>query len=47
MTDSPWHMQIENSILVCVDPCGESDYIITLALVYLFVGYLIWAWNHE
>ena len=47
MNDSPLEMQIENTILVCAEDCGESDYIITLALVYLLVGYFIWAWNHE
>ena len=47
MNDSPLEMQIENTILVCAEDCGESDYIITLALVYFLVGYFRCVWNHE
>jgi len=33
--------------LICIEPCSESDYLLGLLLVYLLVGYFIWAWNHE
>jgi hypothetical protein len=46
MNDSSLEMQLNNS-LICIEPCGESDYLLALIFAYLFAGYLIWTWNHE
>ena len=47
MNDSSLELQLNESILICTEPCGESDYLLILIFVYLFVAYLIWEWNHE
>ena len=47
MNDSPLEIQLDGPILTCIEPCSESDYLLALLLTYLFVGYLIWVWNHE
>ena len=46
MNDSPLEIEL-NTSLICIEPCGESDYFMMLILVYFLVGYLIWVWNHE
>jgi hypothetical protein len=47
MNDSSLEMELEHTILTCIEPCSEYDYLLTLLLTFLFVGYLIWEWNHE
>ena len=46
MNDSSLEMQFNNA-LICIEPCGDEDYLLALLFVYLLVGYLIWEWNHE
>jgi len=46
MNDSSLEIEFNDS-LICIEPCSESDYLLALLIVYLLVGYFIWAWNHE
>ena len=45
MNDSPLEIELNNS-LFCIEPCSDSDYLLTLMLSALIIGYFIWEWNH-